>query len=97
MQPSHLRYPQSHLADALPRDRILSTSMLIICHSGIINTPMINSFGAVESGKLDVFARVPLARICEPEEVGHLFCFLLSDDSKYITGSTYRVDGGMCS
>ncbi|KAF2500777.1 oxidoreductase [Lophium mytilinum] len=63
---------------------------------GIINTPMIHSFGAVESGKLDVFARVPIPRVCEPEEVGNLFAFLLSDDSKYITASTYRVDGGMC-
>jgi NAD(P)-dependent dehydrogenase (short-subunit alcohol dehydrogenase family) len=57
---------------------------------------MINSFGAVESGKLDVFARVPIARVCEPEEVGNLFAFLLSDESKYITASTYRVDGGLC-
>lgn len=57
---------------------------------------MINSFGAVESGKLDVFARVPLGRVCEPGEVGNLFAFLLSDEAKYITGSTYRVDGGMC-
>jgi NAD(P)-dependent dehydrogenase (short-subunit alcohol dehydrogenase family) len=57
---------------------------------------MINSFGALESGKLDVFARVPLARVCEAGEVGNLFAFLLSDESKYITGSTYRIDGGMC-
>ena len=78
-------------------DRVLSTTMLIISNSGIVKTPMTDSFGAVESGKLGVFARVPLARTCDPEEVGHLFCFLLSDDSKYITGSTYRVDGGMCS
>ncbi|TVY33492.1 Levodione reductase [Lachnellula subtilissima] len=63
---------------------------------GVINTPMIASFGAVASGKLDVFQRVPLARVCEPEEVGNLFAFLLSDASKYITGSTYRIDGGMC-
>jgi hypothetical protein len=53
----------------------MSTPMLIICDSGIINTPMINSFGAVESGKLDVFARVPLAGTSEPEEVGHFLVF----------------------
>lgn len=56
---------------------------------------MIQSFGALDSGKLDVFSRVPLARVCEAKEVGSLFAFLLSDESKYITGSTYRVDGGM--
>ncbi|TVY33847.1 Levodione reductase [Lachnellula occidentalis] len=33
-----------------------------IAPRGVINTPMIASFGAVASGKLDVFSRVPLAR-----------------------------------
>jgi len=62
---------------------------------GITDTPMIQSFGAVESGKLNVFDRVSLGRVGEAEEVGNLFAFLLSDESKYITGATYLIDGGM--
>lgn len=62
---------------------------------GITNTPMVASFGSVESGKLDVFSRVSIKRLAETEEVGNLYAFLLSDDSKYITGCTYRIDGGM--
>jgi len=64
---------------------------------GVTNTPMTKSFGGVSSGKLEVYSKVPLARVCEPVEVAYTFAFLLSDESKYITGSIYRVDGGMCS
>lgn len=70
---------------------------LTSAYRGVVDTPMIESFGAVASGKLPVFARVPLGRVSEPEEVGHMFAFLLSDESRYITGSTHRVDGGMLS
>ena len=30
----------------------------------------------------------------DPNEVSHLTCFLLSDLSSYINGSTINVDGG---
>lgn len=33
-------------------------------------------------------------RPCEPEEVASLIGFLLGDESKWITGSTYVIDGG---
>jgi len=62
---------------------------------GITSTPMVDSFGAVESGKLNVFDRVSLKRVAQPEETGELFAFLLGDNSRYITGCTYRCDGGM--
>lgn len=31
------------------------------------------------------------------EGAGELIAFLLGDDSKYITGGTIRIDGGMCA
>lgn len=37
---------------------------------------------------------VPLGRHGTPEEVAGLVCFLLSEDSKYATGTTHSVDGG---
>jgi NAD(P)-dependent dehydrogenase (short-subunit alcohol dehydrogenase family) len=38
---------------------------------------------------------VPLARYCTPAEVAHLMLFLASDESRFCTGGTYPVDGGM--
>jgi NAD(P)-dependent dehydrogenase (short-subunit alcohol dehydrogenase family)/quinol monooxygenase YgiN len=37
---------------------------------------------------------VPLRRHGTPDEVAGLVCFLLSDDSRYATGTTHSVDGG---
>lgn len=36
----------------------------------------------------------PLKRSGLPEEVAQLVAFLLSDESKYITGSVQSIDGG---
>jgi NAD(P)-dependent dehydrogenase (short-subunit alcohol dehydrogenase family) len=38
---------------------------------------------------------IPLGRIGKPEDVAGVACFLLSDDAAYVTGSEYRVDGGL--
>lgn len=37
----------------------------------------------------------PLKRIGEPEEVGTVVAFLLSDDASYVSGNTITVDGGL--
>lgn len=36
-----------------------------------------------------------MKRIGDAEEVGQLVAFLLGDESKFITGSVYAIDGGL--
>jgi 3-oxoacyl-[acyl-carrier protein] reductase len=39
-------------------------------------------------------ATIPLGRLGEPIELGHLVAFLASEQASYITGAVYQVDGG---
>lgn len=66
-----------------------------------INTRMMR---AVEAGaapdapdavKEQFTAAIPLKRYGEVEETAKLVLFLASDDSQFITGSAYLIDGGM--
>ena len=36
-------------------------------------------------------------RMAEPREIAALVAYLLGDDSKFITGAAYPIDGGFCS
>lgn len=40
-------------------------------------------------------ARIPLARLGEPLELGRLISFLVSEENSYLTGQTLVLDGGM--
>jgi len=42
-------------------------------------------------------ANIPIERVIEPDEIGELAAFLLSDRSQAITGSNLVIDGGMTS
>jgi NAD(P)-dependent dehydrogenase (short-subunit alcohol dehydrogenase family) len=38
---------------------------------------------------------IPLGRVGQPEDIANLVAFLSSDDSSWITGVNYRIDGGL--
>jgi NAD(P)-dependent dehydrogenase (short-subunit alcohol dehydrogenase family) len=60
--------------------------------SGAIDTPLVRNIGVtVDTPGLN-FA---IKRLGEAEEVASVIAFLLGDESKYVTGSTYCVDGGL--
>ncbi len=54
------------------------------------------SKAAMEDEKLRkiILRRIPARRVGEPEEVGYLVAFLCSQESNYITGHIYYIDGG---
>jgi 3-oxoacyl-[acyl-carrier protein] reductase len=56
-----------------------------------------------ESGQIDealvelapLAATIPVGRLGDPIELGHLVAFLASEQASYITGAVYQVDGGI--
>lgn len=49
---------------------------------------------AGERGKSAMEKNIPMGRLGKPLEVANLIAFLASDESSFITGSVYRIDGG---
>lgn len=53
------------------------------------------SGGDAETQRRGFEAGIPLGRYGEPSDIANLVVFLGSDESAFITGAQYRVDGGM--
>lgn len=60
---------------------------------GFIETEMTDELD--DSLKEDMLRQIPLAAFGQPEDIANVVTFLASDVSKYITGQTIHVDGGM--
>ena len=48
-----------------------------------------------ENVKEGILKSIPMNKMGSPEDVANLVKFLVSDESKYITGQVINVDGGM--
>ena len=58
---------------------------------GYVATPMALPYADYVAGAI---AATPAGRWCQPGEVARLIVHLLSDDSSYIHGAAYLIDGG---
>lgn len=67
-------------------------------HPSPVETRMMRSLeGGSGASHEQVASGIPLGRYAEPADVANLVLFLASDESTFITGSNFRVDGGMLS
>jgi NAD(P)-dependent dehydrogenase (short-subunit alcohol dehydrogenase family) len=80
------------LADRLAQDGIRMNAI----SPGQIRTPMMQP--AMDNLPKGFFEkRILLGRVGEPEEIGRVIRFLLSDEASYITAAEIVVDGGNIS
>jgi 3(or 17)beta-hydroxysteroid dehydrogenase len=68
-------------------------------HPAFLDGPMVEDILA-QTGRPDIarnqLARdIPLGRLGEPAEVGDMCVYLLSDESRFVTGAEFIIDGGL--
>ncbi|MEM9669246.1 MAG: SDR family oxidoreductase [Pseudomonadota bacterium] len=67
-------------------------------HPTFIDTPILDGvkqmFGE-EEGLAKLARQVPLGRVGEPDDIAYAVLYLASDESKFMTGSELKVDGGI--
>ncbi|WP_406000177.1 SDR family NAD(P)-dependent oxidoreductase [Streptomyces sp. NBC_00829] len=62
---------------------------------GAVDTPMSNPGGVDPEAMSELYKKlVPLGRVGQPEEVARLALFLSGEESSYITGQPFVIDGG---
>jgi len=64
---------------------------------GPVNTPLLAEFLAAPEARARRFVHIPMGRLAEAPEIANAALFLASDESSYVTGSTFLVDGGITS
>ena len=61
---------------------------------GHVSTEMTRHHWEVPENAAYARKRIPMGRLADPEDIGHACVFLASDEARYISGTTLRVDGG---
>ncbi len=57
--------------------------------------PLIQFGGGGDEGEKKLVRQIPLKRLGEPEDVGYCVLYLASDESRYVTASEFKIDGGI--
>ena len=97
-QPSGCLYPASKFAvngitKSLARELAKFGIRVNAVAPGITRTDMVANLP--EAMIKPLIARIPIGRMCEPEDVANAFLFLSSDLASYITGVVVPVDGAV--
>ena len=90
--------------------RLLTKSVALYCakqgypircnsvHPGGIDTPMVRSYFAArpdpDAEKSAWLRQSPIGRLGKAEEIASLILYLASDESSFVTGSEFTIDGG---
>lgn len=67
-------------------------------HPTFIDTPILDPIRGMfgkEEAEAKLGRQVPLGRIGKPEEVAAAALYLLSDESRFVTGAELKIDGGI--
>jgi NAD(P)-dependent dehydrogenase (short-subunit alcohol dehydrogenase family) len=63
---------------------------------GPVNTPLLQELFATDEDRAQRrLVHVPMGRFAEPEEIADAVLFLASDESSFMTATTFMVDGGI--
>jgi 2-keto-3-deoxy-L-fuconate dehydrogenase len=66
---------------------------------GTVDTPSlqdrINAYEDPAQARLNFIARQPMGRLAQAHEIAPLVVFLASDESAFVTGQAYAIDGGI--
>ena len=71
-----------------------------ICPGGIAKPTidrsefLVKTVGALEKRNEQIIQKVPLGRLCSPQDVAKAALYLASEESSYVTGTALIVDGG---
>ena len=60
---------------------------------GVVATDM-SSFTKTDAGRNATLGMQALKRVAQPDDIGGVGAFLASDEARWISGDTVRVDGG---
>jgi NAD(P)-dependent dehydrogenase (short-subunit alcohol dehydrogenase family) len=66
-----------------------------VVNPGLINTPMAAPLMADPERPHPLLAQYAIRRPGTPEEVANMVVYLASDEAAWVTGATFRIDGGM--
>jgi NAD(P)-dependent dehydrogenase (short-subunit alcohol dehydrogenase family) len=61
---------------------------------GPVNTPLLQNLLADPKARARRFVHLPMGRLAEAREIGQAALFLATDESSYVNGTTFLVDGG---